>query len=141
MKLISIPKKNTDFHSLEYSKEKNLIPNRSTKKIALPTMEGIQFEFIDKIISLEAKGNYTFIHFLDQRKILVCKTLRNMELMLNNKAQFIRIHRSHTINLDHLLKYVRGKGGYVQMEGGTNINVSVGKKQDFLNALNYYFNC
>ena len=44
-------------------------------KIALPTMDGISFEKIEHIISLEAQGNYTTIHFLDGRNTLVCKTL------------------------------------------------------------------
>ena len=109
------------------------------RKIALPTMEGIHFEKVEEIVSLEAKGNYTNLHFLNRKKLLVCKTLREMEKALNAGNQFVRIHRSFTINLNLLHKYIRGKGGYVIMEDQSNISVSTGKKQDFLSALQIYF--
>lgn len=109
------------------------------RKIALPTMEGINFERIQSIISLEAKGNYTMLYFTGKRKLLVCKTLREMENQIRTGSQFVRIHRSYTINLNHLQKYVKGKGGYVVMENESMINVSAGKKQNFLDALKTYF--
>jgi two-component system LytT family response regulator len=102
-------------------------------------MEGIHFERIQNIICLEAKGNYTHIHFSDRKKILVCKTLQDVENILNDRLQFVRIHRSHTINLNHLQKYFKGKGGYVMMDDGTCINVSAGKKQQFMESLQIYF--
>ncbi len=109
------------------------------RKIALPTMEGIHFEKIKNIVSLEASGNYTILRFEDKHQLLVCKTLRNMEALLDEHKQFIRIHRSFTINLSKLQKYIKGKGGYVLMENGETINVSIGKKQAFLNAIKLYF--
>lgn len=109
------------------------------RKIALPTMEGIYFERVDDVICLEAKGNYTMLHFIGKRKLLVCKTLRDMESQIRNGSQFVRIHRSNTINLNHLQKYVKGKGGYVVMENNAMINVSTGKKQAFMIALSKYF--
>ena len=113
--------------------------DQAYRKIALPTMEGIYFEKVESIISLEAKGNYTNLRFITGKKLLVCKTLRDMENLLNGGNQFIRVHRSYTINLNLLRKYIKGKGGYVVMEDGSNINVSTGKKQDFMNALQIYF--
>ena len=126
-----------------------LLPNISTqpknkaeqiyRKIPLPTMEGIHFEKVEEIVNLEAKGNYTSIHFINGKKLLVCKTLREMEQILNGGNQFVRIHRSFTINLNLLEKYIKGKGGYVVMENKRSISVSAGKKQDFLSALETYF--
>lgn len=109
------------------------------QKIALPTMEGIDFENVQDIINLEAKGNYTALYFIDGRQALVCKTLREMEKSLKNNPQFIRIHRSFTINLNRIQRYIKGKGGYVIMEDGRSINVSCGKKQGFMDALQYHF--
>lgn len=109
------------------------------RKVALPTMEGIHFERIQQITSLEAQGNYTMLFFTDGRQLLVCKTLQDIELMLNCPYQFVRIHRSFTINLNQLQRYIRGKGGYVIMENGSNVNVSAGRKQAFLEAVEFYF--
>ncbi|MFT4665036.1 MAG: two-component system LytT family response regulator [Polaribacter sp.] len=109
------------------------------RKIALPTMEGIQFEPVQQIISLEAKGNYTSLYFTDGRRLLVCKTLMEIETLLNNSLQFVRIHRSFIINLNRIMKYVRGKGGYVVMEDGSSRNVSNGRRDDFFKSLKSYF--
>lgn len=104
----------------------------------LPTMEGMCFEKVKQIAYLEASGNYTVLHFIDARQVLVCKTLREVELMLAESA-FIRIHRSHTIHLRHIKKYVRGKGGFVVLQNGVTLTVSSGQKDIFIDALKQYF--
>ncbi len=113
-------------------------PQAMSKKIALPTMEGINFENTDNIVSLEAHGNYTMIHFIDSRQLLVCKSLFTMEQALEGE-HFLRIHRSATINMQRIKQYVKGKGGYVIMENNLTISVSEGKKQEFLDALKEHF--
>ena len=123
----------------EATVERNLRIKRPQRKVALPTLEGIYFEKVKEIVRLEAKGNYTFIHLVNNRKILVSKTLSEIENKLHHHPRFVRVHRSNTINLDLLIKYVRGKGGYVEMEDGTKITVSIARKQDFLSTLERYF--
>jgi two-component system, LytTR family, response regulator len=109
-----------------------------SKKIALPTMEGISFENTEEIISLEAHGNYTMIHFIDGRQLLVCRTLNSMEQAVEDEY-FLRVHRSAAINMQRIKQYVKGKGGYVIMENNLTISVSEGKKQEFLDALKEHF--
>lgn len=108
------------------------------EKVALPTMEGIDFEEVRLVVCLEAQGNYTTFKMVDGRKIMVCKTLREAEEMIRSDS-FVRVHRSHTINLHLMSKYVRGKGGYVIMEEGTVVNVSAGKKKNLMEAISLYF--
>jgi len=114
------------------------LAQKASKKVVLPTMEGLCFEKVRDIAYLEASGNYTLLHFTDKRQILVCRTLREVEQMLPEKA-FTRIHRSHTIHLKHIKKYVRGKGGHVVLQNGVTLVVSAGQKDLFLNALRQYF--
>lgn len=113
-------------------------PERAGNKIVLPTMEGMCFEKVKQIAYLEASGNYTVLHFTDARQVLVCRTLREVELLLPESA-FARIHRSHTVHLKHLKKYVRGKGGHVVLQNGVSLTVSAGQKDFFLEALRNYF--
>jgi len=113
-------------------------PAPEVEKIALPTMEGLCFEKVKHITFLEASGNYTALHFKDKRQVLICKTLREVEQMLPSRA-FARIHRSHTIHLKHLKKYVRGKGGHVLLQNGVTLTVSSGQKESFLEHLRTYF--
>lgn len=107
-------------------------------KIVLPTMEGMCFEKVKHIAYLEANGNYTALHFTDKRQVLVCKTLREVEMMLPENA-FTRIHRSHTIHLRHIKKYVRGKGGHVVLQNGVTLSVSAGQKEFFMESLRRFF--
>jgi two-component system LytT family response regulator len=131
--------------SLSYTQQRNIAtikrrPMRRpiSEKVALPTMEGIYFEEVKNIIALEAQGNYTAIKLVNSKKILVCKTLREMEEMIRSEA-FVRVHRSNTINLNKLTKYIKGKGGYVIMDDGSHVNVSAGRKKEFMEAIAIFF--
>lgn len=117
----------------------NVRSRQAPLKIALPVSEGLRFERLDKIRHLEASGNYTFIYFQDGSRLLVCRTLQEMGLRLTVSRRFIRIHRSFIINTDYLERYVRGKGGYVVLEGGVSLTVSSSKKQAFLDTLDSMF--
>ncbi len=104
-------------------------------KLAVPTMEGVSIERIQDIVSLEARGNYAIIHFSENRHLLVCKTLADLEHSLSGNGLFVRIHRSYSINLDRLQRYVKGKGGHVVMDNGVNIEVSSTRKHELIEAL------
>jgi two-component system, LytTR family, response regulator len=108
------------------------------KVIVLPTMEGLCFEKVKHITHLEANGNYTTLHFADGRQVLVCKSLCEVEAQLPTDA-FVRLHRSHTVHLRHLKKYVRGKGGHVILQNGASLSVSFGQKDHFMTMLKTYF--
>ncbi len=118
--------------------KRKVIRRANPQKIALPTMDGLIFEDVRNIIYLEAQGNYTYIHLVGSKKFLVCKTLREVEEGIRTDA-FIRVHRSYTINMLLLTKYVKGKGGYVIMEDGSSVNVSAGRKKAFMEAVEEMF--
>jgi two-component system LytT family response regulator len=52
---------------------------------------------IRDIVRLEASSNYTYIHFINHRPILIAKVMRLLEESLQPHG-FIRIHRRHLIN-------------------------------------------
>jgi len=110
----------------------NLRPeNRLTQKIALPTSQGLYFEEISNITQLEASGSYTYLFINGKKKELVSKKLKDFEDILPEDI-FCRIHHSHIINTNFVKNYYKGRGGYVEMQDGTTIEVSVRKKHDFL---------
>ena len=49
------------------------------------------------IIRLQAKSNYTEIFFIDKRKTLYAKVLKNFAQMLKPYG-FVRTHRAHLVN-------------------------------------------
>jgi two-component system LytT family response regulator len=114
---------------------------KTGQKVVLPTLDGYIFKKIARIAYLEAQGNYTNIVFDDDSKVLVCKTLSSTEKLIQFFPQFVRIHRSYTINLNQIERYVKGKGGYVILENGQSLSVSNSRKPFFLKAMQNYFYC
>ncbi|HSK12167.1 MAG TPA: LytTR family DNA-binding domain-containing protein, partial [Phnomibacter sp.] len=71
-------------------------PNRFSR-LAVSTVDGIQFIRTNDIIYLEARVNYTHIILHDQQKLLVSRNLKEFEEILP-PATFVRIHHSYIIN-------------------------------------------
>lgn len=106
-------------------------PKNSFQRLALPTLDGLVFVNTEDCIRLEAKSNYTVIHFKNGSTVTISKTLKEFEEILS-KEQFSRIHHSHIINHFFVKKYHRGRGGYIEMQDGTTIEVSIRKRDEFL---------
>lgn len=111
---------------------KNLKP-QSGGKIALPTLEGLHFVKAQQIMYCISDSNYTNIYLDDGSKLLVSKTLKEIEGVLQDLG-FLRIHHSHMINLDKISKYLKGDGGYVVMDDGKSLSVSRARKEAFLQS-------
>ncbi len=110
----------------------NQLDHASFKRIALPTMDGLEFVKKEAIKYLLSDGNYTYVHLNSGHYILCAKAIGHFEEKLIGHKEFFRIHQSHIVNLNHVTKYVKGNAGYVVMDDGKNLNVSRAKKQDFI---------
>jgi two-component system LytT family response regulator len=105
-----------------------------TKKIALPTLNGLQVVSLKDIVRCQAEANYTIFFFGLAKKMVVTKSLKEFEDLLVD-YDFIRVHNSHLINLNHIVKYTKGEGGVVAMSDGSEVDVSRRKKEEFLQRL------
>lgn len=103
-------------------------------KLALHTSDGIQMVKIEKVVHLEANGNYTNVYLDDKSKIVVTKTLKELDSLLKDK-NFFRVHKSHLINVSKLEKYRTGNAHYVIMENGVQIEVARRRKVNLMNVL------
>ena len=108
--------------------------SKETNRIGLPTMQGYIFINEEDIIQCEADNTYTIFHLVNNKKIVVSKTLKECEEILN-KTTFYRIHHSHLVNLGFIREYVRGEGGHIIMLDNSLIPVSRSKKQFFLSTI------
>jgi two-component system LytT family response regulator len=109
-------------------------PSKPLNRLAVPTLEGLNFYEIDKLMHLEADSNYTLLHFTDLKKIVASKTLKEFEELLPEEL-FFRPHHSHIINLNHISKYIKGDGGQIVLSNGTTVDVSRRKKEEFLKLI------
>jgi two-component system LytT family response regulator len=110
---------------------------QGSKTIALPELNGFAIIDVDKIVRCEGMRNYTRIIFKngDEEKI-VSRTLLEFDKLLTPLG-FIRIHRSHLVNLANVVRYIKAKGGLVELKTGELLKVSPLHKEDLLNRLLY----
>ncbi len=104
------------------------------KKIAVPTIDGISFHSIDKIVRCQSDTNYTHLFLTNKTKATVAKTLKYFEALLESH-HFFRTHHSHLVNLKMVEKYMKGKGGYALMTDGSRVEIAVRRKEEFLKRL------
>ncbi|MDQ3111448.1 MAG: LytTR family DNA-binding domain-containing protein [Bacteroidota bacterium] len=104
------------------------------KRLALNSADKVQVINITDIIRCESERNYTTFFLKGGQQIVVTKTLKEYEDLLEPSG-FVRIHHSHLINLEHLKEFVKQDGGYALMDDKAHVPVSVRKKEDLLRAL------
>lgn len=112
----------------------NIKQNHNKQQLIIPTLQGFEVIKLDQILHLEADGNFTQIHLVDGSKKMVCRFLKHFEELLS--APFIRIHRSHIINLDFMSSYQKGSGGVVTLANKKEIDVAASYKEAFLKSFN-----
>ena len=112
------------------------IPSTPTtpKKIALSTAEGIHLYQAEEIIRCQSEGNYSTFYFNNGEKLLVAKTMKEIEKTLLIH-QFERIHQSHIVNLNHIKRYISKDGGSIVLSDGTELPVAQRKKTRLLSLI------
>ena len=104
---------------------------QTKKMIALPVGDAMQPVAPDEIIRCQSDSNYTHVFLLNDKKITVSKTLKEVEEILSGLS-FFRLHHSHLINLNHISKFYKGDNGYVVMTDGCSVTITRGKKDEFM---------
>jgi two-component system LytT family response regulator len=120
--------------NLEASPENYLAQDERSQKIILSTSEMIHVINVDDIIRCESDNYYTYFYFIDGRKLLVSKTLKENEELLS-QHNFIRPHKSHLVNIKYIKSYIRQDGGYILMTDGMKIPVSRRKKDKIMEII------
>ncbi|MDR0969664.1 MAG: LytTR family DNA-binding domain-containing protein [Lentimicrobiaceae bacterium] len=104
------------------------------KKIVLATAEKIHVIEHDKIIRCESDNYYTRLYFTDGTMLLVSKTLKEIEHMLQD-GDFVRTHKSHLVNIKYIINYDKGKSELI-LSDKTRVPVSRRKKENILEIIN-----
>jgi two-component system LytT family response regulator len=104
------------------------------ESIVLHAVNGFSVAKISDILRCEADSNYTKIVFTETKPFMASRSLSHFEELLTG-LPFVRVHHKHLINLAQVKRYNKGRGGYVEMSNGHEIEVSVRKKDEFLMAM------
>ena len=112
----------------------NLNPQRTLHKIAIQTNNGFVFISSQNIKYCNADNGGTDIYLsekvLGKEKISSSKKMMDIQELLP-KDTFFRVHHSHIVNREFVLKYNLGESNSVIVEGGEIINVARSKKKEF----------
>lgn len=104
------------------------------EQIVIQTSEGyFVFKLLD-IIHITSDGNYSRFFFNNRKPLLVSKTLKEYEILLESNG-FLRVHLSHIINLKHVVSFHTNQGLFVTLSNNENIPVSHRKKTNLLEYL------
>lgn len=104
------------------------------QKIALPTLHSYELVSLNEILVCESNSNYTNIRLKNGKNIVVSKTLKEIEELLD-KPPFFRVHHSYLVNLQFAIRYIKGEGGTLVLLNDTSIPVSRNKKEELLQLI------
>lgn len=103
-------------------------------KLTLYHNKGFKIVETKNIVRLEADSNCTAFFFADGSKYLDTKTLKVYEDLLPSR-EFVRVHKSHVINLHHLKEYTSADGHIAIMKNGHSVPVARGRLSHFLSLV------
>ncbi len=120
----------------EKQTSKTLESNKKGRtKISLPSREGYHLVGTNQILYCAADGNMCTVYLKNGKKKMVAKTLKEIASLLP-QDDFIRIHASHMVNKDSIVRYIRGEGGLVVLINDEELKVSRSRKEELLTRLN-----
>lgn len=99
--------------------------------IALPCLEGLVFVDAKQILYCESDGNYTRVHLLGSRPVVVSRPLKDIEQTLEGRL-FFRTHKQYLVNLNFIARYNKGDGGEVELTNAARVPVARNRKEAFL---------
>jgi two-component system LytT family response regulator len=107
------------------------LPKKEKKieTIALSTLDDLKIVKIKDIVRCESDGNYTTVYEMSGEKTMVSKSLKEFEKKLSEHG-FYRSHQSHLVSLDKVAAYLKSEGGFLKMQDGSEVPVSVRKKAE-----------
>ena len=98
-----------------------------TAVIILPTSKGIILVAADEIIRIQSISNYSKLFFKNGKTLVVAKLLRWFEEQTSLKS-FIRIHRTHFVNINFISSYDLRRNGMLSLINGESFIIARRKK-------------
>lgn len=106
----------------------------SRQKLLIPFYDRKRTVSVDEIVRLEGSGNYTNFFLKDGTKMLVSRTLKEYETLLDGQA-FVRVHKSCIVNLGFVRKFFVKKEGELELTDGQQVKISRRRAQMFMDRI------
>ncbi|MCB0458691.1 MAG: LytTR family DNA-binding domain-containing protein [Flavobacteriaceae bacterium] len=104
------------------------------EKISLSADGKIYLLDREDIIMLKSDKSYTTVFLVNDKSIVVSKTLKEVEKKFEF-PEFYRVHNSYLVNMNHVKEYLKSMGGELIMSNGMSASISRNKKNELLEKL------
>lgn len=108
-------------------------------KLAVPTLYGHKFIDPINIVHIKAEGSYSIIFTQNEGEIMISKNLKSIENALK-QDNFLRVHRSHIVNLDRVTEFHKNDGGYLVLDSNERIEIGSSNRPQIMEVLNARLN-
>src|SRR5271156_903928 len=103
-------------------------PRRFARHLPIERDGGTHFLAVEQVVAVHANAHYTFV-FDGNDKLFCPLAIGDVESRLDG-SRFIRVHRSHIVNIDRVVGYKRsGDNELVEMAGAHNYLVPVSRSR------------
>ena len=107
------------------------------QRMSIPTSSGVLFFPPKEVIRLEAMQNFTkFFLNNDNRRLIASCHLKKYEMDLKPYSNFMRVHKSHLINLMEVVRLIKGDKTFLEMTDRHMVPVSKKHRQELDRRLN-----
>jgi len=113
---------------------KELNRPQSSNNLVIHSKDTIDVVKKEDIAFLKAESNYSHISLINGSKLLVSKTLNDLDEQIDSE-KFIRVHRSYTVNVEHIRRLDTSEGLVIILNNNEKIPVSRRKRDEVLDAL------
>jgi two-component system, LytTR family, response regulator len=110
-------------------------PDVLPSRISLHTDERILVVEVAQIVRCEALDNYTYFFLATGEKVLVSRTLKHFERLLEGQG-FARVHQSHLVNFRYVQGLEKKDGFTLLLKNGHLVPVSLRKRAEVMALLN-----
>ena len=103
-------------------------PRRFARHLPIERDGGTHFVAVDDVVAIHANAHYTYV-FNGNDKLFCPLAIGDVEQRLD-KDRFVRIHRSHIVNIERVVGYKRsGDNEMVEMDAGQDYAVPVSRSR------------
>jgi two-component system LytT family response regulator len=110
------------------------IKKNASRRIAVPSRNGLTYYALDDIVYIEADGSYAVMHFKDQKPATVSRKVKDFESSLASKG-FLRVHKSYLVNINHIFELHREDSGYLVMSNQSRVPISPKDKEQIIELI------
>ncbi|MFD1141247.1 LytR/AlgR family response regulator transcription factor [Larkinella insperata] len=103
-------------------------------KLLIPFYDRKRTISLEEIVRLEGSGNYTNFFLKDGTRMLVSRTLKEYEDLLDGEA-FVRVHKSCIVNLCYVRRFYVKKEGELELNDGQQVKISRRRAQNFVDRI------